>query len=135
MAFTPRFRSLGLALCAIVLGLLVHAGAVPLGRAARDILGDALWAAMIVGWLGVVAPRWGLRSRALAAYGICAAVEFSQRLHLPALDAIRATAIGRLVLGSGFDARDLAVYAVGVALAIWWEAGRRGAEASRPSAL
>jgi hypothetical protein len=42
-------------------------------------------------------------------------VEVSQLWHAPALDAIRATDIGHLVLGSGFDLRDLLAYLLGVA--------------------
>ena len=34
----------------------------------------------------------------------------SQLYHTPTLDAIRATQAGQLVLGSGFDPRDLAAY-------------------------
>ncbi len=37
--------------------------------------------------------------------------------HYNALDAVRATMIGKLVLGSGFDPRDLVAYGAGVALA------------------
>jgi hypothetical protein len=44
----------------------------------------------------------------------CFAVEFSQLIHLPMLDALRRTTLGYLVLGSGFDRRDLAGYAGGV---------------------
>ena len=41
-------------------------------------------------------------------------VEFSQLLQTPALNAFRGTTLGHLVLGSDFDARDLAAYAGGV---------------------
>ena len=53
--------------------------------------------------------------------------------HTPAIDAIRATRIGHLVLGSGFDPRDLLAYAIGVIGAVLLEAavvarsGRHGA--------
>jgi hypothetical protein len=45
-------------------------------------------------------------------------VEVSQLYHAPAIDALRATFVGALVLGSGFDLRDLAAYALGVASAL-----------------
>ena len=105
------------AVLTIVVGLLVHMRGAALGPVARDVLGDALWAAMIVWWIGAAAPaaRWAVRSA--AAYAVCVVVELSQLYHAPGLDAIRATRVGHLVLGSGFDARDLGAYALGVAAA------------------
>ncbi|MBC7841653.1 MAG: DUF2809 domain-containing protein [Gemmatimonadaceae bacterium] len=81
----------------------------------KDVLGDALWAAMMLWWVSVLAPNARLLARAAGAYGICVAVELSQMFHTPALDVMRQTTLGHLVLGSGFDARDLAAYALGVA--------------------
>jgi hypothetical protein len=104
-----------LALATIALGLLVHLRSTVLGPAARDVLGDALWAAMIAWWTGALAPRARLAMRSASAYAVCVAVEVSQLYHAPTLDAVRATRLGHLVLGSGFDPRDLAAYALGVA--------------------
>ena len=114
-----RRRSVFLALaCAtIAVGLVVHLRGAALGPVVRDVLGDALWAMMIAWWAGVLAPRARLAVRSAAAYAVCAAVEVSQLYHAPALDAARATTLGHLVLGSGFDPRDLAAYGAGVALA------------------
>jgi hypothetical protein len=127
MTGTTQLRAtyLAAALATIGIGLLVHLRGAPLGPAARDMLGDALWAAMIVWWTGVFAPRTRLSARAAAAYALCVAVEVSQLYHTPALDAIRATRAGHLVLGSGFDARDLLAYAAGVAVAALVEAAVR----------
>jgi hypothetical protein len=52
-------------------------------------------------------------------------------VHTPALDAMRRTTAGHLVLGSGYDARDLAAYALGVLLAVSleWAALQRGRSA------
>ena len=86
-----------------------------LGPVTRDVLGDALWAAMIAWWVGALVPRARLVVRSVAAYGVCAAVEASQLYHAPTLDVLRATRLGHLVLGSGFDPRDLGAYALGVA--------------------
>ena len=124
-----RAPYVALALVTIALGLAVHLGGAALGPAARDVLGDALWAAMVAWWIGAVAPRAPLRARAAVALGLSFAVEVSQLLyHAPALDALRATRAGHLVLGSGFDARDLAAYTAGVALAVLLERAvrRRG---------
>ena len=85
-----------------------------LSPVAKDVVGDALWAAMVVWWVGVAAPcgrpviRWGV------ALGVCFAVELGQLYHGEAVDAVRRTMLGHLVLGSGFDPRDFVAYAGGV---------------------
>jgi hypothetical protein len=107
----------GLALGTIVVGLFVHLRWESLGPIMRDVLGDVLWAAMIAWAIGAVAPGVLLLRRSVAAYSACVVVEVSQLYHAPALDALRATRAGHLVLGSGFDARDLVAYAGGVATA------------------
>ena len=70
---------------------------------------------MVLFGIGAAAPGARLVVRCAVAYAICAAVEVSQLYHAPALDALRETGLGHLVLGSGFDARDFAAYAGGVA--------------------
>ena len=116
-----RGTFVALALATIAVGLAVHRLGPPLdatlGRAPRDVLGDALWAAMMTWWMGVIAPTAPRHLRAAAALAVCFAVEASQLYSAPSLDALRATTAGRLVLGSGFDPRDLAAYAAGVAAA------------------
>jgi hypothetical protein len=116
-------------------GLVVHWYGAGLGPDTRDALGDALWAVMIAWWVGVVAPCIRLAVRGAMAYGVCVALELSQLYHAPWLDAVRATPLGHLVLGSGFDARDLAAYAGGVAMAALLEVllARRGQYPRRPS--
>jgi uncharacterized protein DUF2809 len=78
---------------------------------------DALWASLVF-WLISTAF---LRARPLvvaaAALLFSVTVETSQLYHAPWIDAVRATRLGALVLGSGFLWSDLACYAVGVALA------------------
>ena len=114
-----RRRSVFLAVaCAtLIVGLAVHLRGAVLGPVARDVLGDALWAMMIAWFAGVLTPHVRIALRSAAAYAVCVAVEVSQLYHQPMLDAIRATTLGNLVLGSGFDVRDLAAYAAGVLLA------------------
>jgi hypothetical protein len=101
----------------IVVGLAVHFHVGFLRDAVRDFTGDALWAAMIVWLVSALAPTATILSRSLVALVICCAVEVSQLVHFPALDAFRQTTIGHLVLGSGFDPRDFAAYALGVSVA------------------
>jgi hypothetical protein len=109
-----RLTHVAAALATIALGLLVHLKGAFLGDTARDVIGDALWASMIVWSVGAIVPRAQIAVRTLAAYGVCVAVEVSQLYHTPWLDAVRATRLGQLTLGSGFDSRDLVAYALGV---------------------
>jgi hypothetical protein len=112
-----RLIYVALVTVAIAVGLLVHFHGLALGSAAQDVIGDALWAAMIAWALGAITPNTRLLVRSAAAYAWCVVVELSQLYHAPSLDAIRETQLGHLVLGSGFDARDLVAYAIGVAVA------------------
>ncbi|HKG91831.1 MAG TPA: DUF2809 domain-containing protein [Gemmatimonadaceae bacterium] len=120
-----RLRYAGLALLTVAAGLLLVRVRGRLPPAAADVLGDALWAAMMYWWAGAAVPNASPRARALAALGVAWAVEASQLLHPPWLDAVRATRLGHLVLGADFDARDLLAYAGGVALAAACELGAR----------
>ena len=110
-------RYIALALATVAIGLLVHVSGGALPATPRDLLGDALWAAMMTWWISALAPRARPRPRYLAAWITCLAVECSQLLHTPALDRIRDHRLGQLVLGSGFDPRDLLAYSLGVLLA------------------
>jgi hypothetical protein len=85
--------------------------------AATDIAGDALYAVAAYAGLVVLLPR--LRSAAVAAIatGWCLAVELFQATGIPLVLAERFAPIA-LVLGTGFDARDLLVYVAAVA-AVW----------------
>jgi hypothetical protein len=113
-----RVRYLAFAVGTIAVGLMVHLGGTGLPPVFRDVLGDALWAMMIVWWLSAAAPRLRLRTRGVMALAVCVAVEVSQRYHTPLLDALRRTLPGHLVLGSGYDPRDLLAYAAGVIAAV-----------------
>ena len=109
-----RLRYLALAIGTIAVGLMVHRDRTRLTPWLRDVLGDALWAMMIVWWMGVAVPRTAVRVRALAALAVCFAVELSQLFHTPILDEIRRTVPGHLLLGSGYEPRDFVAYAAGV---------------------
>ena len=106
-----------LALLTIAVGLASRAVRPWLPAAAGDVLGDALWAAMMFWWVGVGRPRASTRARAAAALATAALVEAAQLYRVPWLDAVRRTTLGHLVLGSAFDWRDLGAYALGVAAA------------------
>ena len=116
---------------------MVHWRGTLLQATLRDLLGDALWAMMIGWWIGALAPSSRPAPRAAVALGICWTVEVSQLYHAPVLDGWRLTTPGRLILGSGFDVRDLAAYAVGVVATLLLELMvRQGAppESKRDSA-
>jgi hypothetical protein len=111
----------GLALGTIAIGLLVQRIRPMLPPVAADILGDALWAMMIAWLAGALAPGLPRWKRAIGALGFCWMVEASQLYHAPELDAWRATTLGHLTLGTDFDPRDLAAYALGVLAAFLLE--------------
>ena len=63
---------------------------------------------------GCVFRRSSTLAVALAALAFSFAIELSQLYHAPWLDAVRATFVGHLVLGSGFMWGDLIAYALGI---------------------
>jgi hypothetical protein len=109
-----RLTYVVLAVVTIGVGLLVHLNGTAFASTSRDAIGDALWAAMMVWWLGALLPYARPAIRGVGAYAVCVGVEVSQLYHAPTLDMLRATAVGHLLLGSGFDPRDLVSYAGGV---------------------
>jgi hypothetical protein len=119
--FRDRLSYFGLAVVTVAIGLAVHFRGDALPPAARDMIGDALWAVMMMWLAGAAAPAARLATRSALALAFCFAIEFSQLYHAPMLDGIRAGAAGHLVLGSGFDPRDLVAYALGVAAAAFLE--------------
>lgn len=112
----PRTAYAAVAAAAILAGLAVHLHGAAFGTTTRDVIGDMLWALMMAAILSVISPQTTLRIRGFSALCTCFAVEFSQLLHTPSLDQLRSTFVGHLVLGSGFDARDLFAYAGGIAV-------------------
>ncbi|MEN1974784.1 DUF2809 domain-containing protein [Cellulomonas sp. P4] len=85
--------------------------------AAADVLGDALYAVLVLLLVSVAAPRWTLRRRAVAAVVLCWVVEAAQATGGPALLVDRWPP-ATFVLGTTFAWRDLAAYAAGVGLAV-----------------
>jgi hypothetical protein len=122
-----RLLYLALAAATIGVGLSVHRHGTWLTPVGRDVLGDALWAVMILWGVSAVAPAASRAQRGGVALAVCWAVECSQLYHTTSLDALRDTTAGQLVLGSGFDPRDLAAYAAGIVVAALLDAavGRR----------
>jgi hypothetical protein len=75
--------------------------------------GDALWTVMVYCLVAALGPGLSRVSVTSVALLVSFAVEFSQLLRHPWLDSVRGTVLGHLVLGSTFNAPDLAAYAVG----------------------
>lgn len=129
-----RVSFVALALATIGVGLAVHRLGTGLPPPVDDVLGDALWAMMIAWWIAAALPQTPLRTRGVAALALCWAVEASQLYHAPAVDALRDTTVGHLVLGSDFEARDLAAYALGVLTALLLEGAARVRSERQPMA-
>lgn len=103
----------------VVLGLAIHLHGSFLNARIRDVAGDALWASMMAAGISALIPEQKSVTRYTSALCICYAVEFSQLWHTPGVDQFRATRLGALMLGSGFDWRDLVAYACGVLAFAW----------------
>ena len=109
------------ALLVIGTGLLWRSGWLPLPSALAKYGGDALWALMVFLGLGFALPRSSTTHVALIAVGFAWSVEFLQLYHAPWIDGIRATLLGRLVLGSTFNSPDLLAYVIGIGLGAFAE--------------
>jgi hypothetical protein len=102
----------------ILAGLLWRSSFVALPTFWRKYGGDALWALVVFLGVGFLLPsRSTLRVAAIAATVSCA-VEFSQLYHAPWIDAVRATRLGALTIGSVFNWPDFAAYAVGILIGV-----------------
>ncbi|GAB5402604.1 MAG: hypothetical protein Aurels2KO_08350 [Aureliella sp.] len=79
--------------------------------------GDFLWTVAAYLAIAIVCPRLQPLWIGLAALLISVAVEFSQLIDLPWLNALRRTLPGRLLLGKGFVGIDLLRYFAGACTA------------------
>lgn len=98
----------------MALGLLWRSHLVNLPPPVAKYGGDALWALLVFLGLGCCFPKSPTWRLACAALGFAWSVEFSQLYHAAWIDAVRATRIGALVLGSTFNLPDLPAYLLGV---------------------
>lgn len=112
------------AIVTVIAGLASRKLGPHLPRVIAEYAGDALYATLMVflvalaSTLVVSGPRVRLPSWALAVagFGISALVEVSQLSHAAVLEAVRATTLGRLVLGTTFVWSDFPCYAAGALL-------------------
>jgi Protein of unknown function (DUF2809) len=78
--------------------------------------GSGLWALAVFVAVGLLLPNETTLKVAAYAIVIAFAVEFSQLLSIPWLNAVRATKVGHLFLGSTFNPPDFVAYALGIFL-------------------
>lgn len=91
----------------VAAGLITHfVGSGPIA----DLAGDTLYAVMIYLFIGIAFPRAAFWVVGVTALTLCTLIECLQLTGLPGLWAESFWPV-RLVLGIGFDARDLAAYA------------------------
>lgn len=109
-----RLIAAGLAAATVLAGLAVRF-ALPRG-ALSDVAGDALYAVLVYLGLVVVVPRARPALVAAVAGSLCVVIELFQLTGLPRAWASVFGPIA-LVLGTGFDARDLVVYLAAVTVA------------------
>ncbi len=107
-----RLIAAGLTVATVAAGLAVRFA---LRRgAASDVAGDGLYAILIYLIVVVLAPRARPAVAAVVAGLLCVGIELFQLTGLPVAWAATFPPIA-LVLGTGFDARDIVVYLVAVA--------------------
>jgi len=87
--------------------------------------GDTLWAMVVFGVIGVLAPAWSSFRVATVALILSCAVETSQLYQAAWINAVRDTRAGGLVLGYGFLWSDILCYTAGVSLAVALERTRQ----------
>ena len=89
----------------------------PLPGFLAEYTGDAAYATAAFFLFALLWPRARTTTLLGCAFGFAAAVEASQLLAWPWLQELRATRLGGLLLGHGYQTADLAAYAVGALLA------------------
>jgi Protein of unknown function (DUF2809) len=102
----------------MALGLLLRSQWVDLPRFIEKYGGDALWALLVFFGFHFLFPRWPIARLAAISVAFAWGVEFSQMYHVAWLDEIRATRLGRLVLGTTFHAPDLLAYTLGISIGV-----------------
>ena len=100
----------------IAAGLVLRSRAIPIPDIIAKYGGDALWALMVFCGVGCLFYRQTTVQVSMMAFLISCVVEVSQLYHAPWIDAIRATRLGALAIGSIFNWPDFLAYAFGVGL-------------------
>ncbi len=121
-----RMRRLATAIGIIACGLALRLGGYEIGLPYFVVKygGSTLWGAMVFFLLAVLLPRQPVGRLAFLAVVVAALIEFSRLYHTPRLDAFRLTLAGALLLGRIFSWFNILAYAIGIALAAWFERWR-----------
>ncbi len=117
MTSLPRRRPAVLVVLLLVVGLALLSRRYPLPGLLAEHTGDALYATAAYCLFALCLPRGRTGALATGAFAFSAAIELSQLLTWPWLGEIRATRLGALLLGQGFQVTDLFAYLAGVGLA------------------
>ena len=107
-----------LAAACIGLGLASRAFRADLPMFFGEYGGDTIWAMMVYFLFAVLLARKPVWLVSLCALAFSYGIEFSQMVHAPWIDSVRATTLGGLVLGQGFLVSDLICYAAGILIAL-----------------
>ncbi len=99
-------------------GLLWRSGLLPLPNFIAKYGGDSLWALVVFLGFGFVYSRISTTRLGVIAVCFAWAIEFLQLYHADWIDGIRATLLGRLILGTTFNSPDLLAYVVGIAVGV-----------------
>lgn len=106
----------------IVLGLSSRAFPFLVPAALGKYPGDALWAMMVQFGIAFLRPELRPSRVATFALGVSWLVELSQLYQAPWINALRATRLGHLALGSQFHWPDLLAYALGISAGLLLDA-------------
>jgi len=86
----------------------------------NNYLGDVLYQIFLILLIIFIFPQASTRWTSLGVFITSSLIEFLQLWHPPFLQAIRATLLGRLMLGTTFSWEDFLFYAVGGILGWRW---------------
>ena len=84
----------------------------------RDSSGGILYEIFWIWMIGLLRPRGRPWIAGSAVFAVTTAIEFLQLWHHPLLENIRATFIGRTLIGTSFTWMDLPYYAIGTVLGV-----------------
>jgi glycopeptide antibiotics resistance protein len=82
----------------------------------QDIVGSVAYQILLMMVVAFISPRLSLVKNAIGVFIVSSAIEFQQLCQLPFLVAVRATWVGRVILGNTFLWSDFPPYALGCLL-------------------
>ncbi len=116
-----RLLWVGLIAVVILFGLSTRLPAFPASRGMTGYIGDAAWALAVFFGYGLLVRSLPTIQTVVLAAATSLLVELLQLYHAVWIDSVRATTLGRLVLGSDFDPVDLICYGAGIGIGAFIE--------------